>query len=237
LTLKVDLSDYLAAQEGSTLYFRLGTSTAASDTDYVYGKGKSSGTALATSTILDSSGGTGAIGALESNTMYLYATKPTVSLNASSPSGAQVPGSNKEVFRFDVTAASTGHDVRINAIRFTIGTYANASSTVFDRTYKLYKSTDLTTVLGQGVSYANATATDSTGWVTIYPDPQLQIGSGSTVTYVLKADTSAMDTDPNSNQILTISIEDGDFYWDDGQIGNARDKVLNLPVAGNTLTF
>lgn len=235
LSLKADLSNYIAATEGSTLAFRLGTSTAASDTDYVYGKGVSSGTALATTTILNSAGGTGAIGALESNAMYLYATKPTVSLNAASPSGKQSPSSNGEVFRFDVTVPAAGFDVTVNAIRFSIST--NEATSTWDKVYKLYKSTDLSTIIGSGVSYANTTSTDTTGWVAIYPTSGNQIGSGSTGTYVLKADTSTMDTNAATDQLLTISIEDGDFYWDDSLIGNARDKTLNLPVLGNTLKF
>ena len=95
----------------------------------------------------------------------------------------------------------------------------------------------MTTVVGQGVSTANATATDSTGWVVIYPDPALEVGYGSTITYVLKADTSAMDTSAATYQILRISIEDGDVYWDDALAVNFRDKTPNLPVSGDTLQY
>jgi hypothetical protein len=237
LTLKADLSTYISAVEGSRIQFALGTSTAATDfaSNYITAEGMSSGASLGANSVYDTSGATTT--QLISNEMYIYATKPTVSLNASSPSGSQVGGSNSEVFRFDVTAPNTGLDISVNAIRFTLGSYANASTTIFNRTFKLYKSTDLTNEVGKAVSTAKATATDSTGWVVMYPDAALEVGSNSTVTYVLKGDTSAMDTNSATNQILKVSIEDGDFYWDDSLVGNARDKVLNLSVTGNTLNF
>ena len=234
LTLKADISGYTSLLEGSTISFALGSSTTNFTTSYIVAKGVSSGETLGDADILDSDSATST---LASEAMYLYAAKPTVALNSSSPSGAQIGGANKEVMRFDVTAADTDQDVRINAIRFSLGTYAGASTTVFEREYKLYKSTDPNTVLGAGMSTAIATETDSTGWVVIYPSAATQIGSGNTVTYVLKADTSAMDTVAASNQSLIISIEDGDLYWDDGLAVNARVKVLNLPVEGDTLIF
>jgi hypothetical protein len=229
LTLKADLSDYTGLTEGSTLKFSIGTSTVnASDTDYITAKGASSGDTVGSdSIVMDAE--------KAANAMYLYATKPTVSLNASSPSGVQAPSSNQEVFRFDVTAPNTGFDLNINAIRFSIS--SNATSVVWDKSYNLYKSTDLTTSLGSSVSYANATGSDTTGWVTIYPHSGYTVGNNSTATYVLKADTSSMDTNPSTYQLLTVSIEDGDFYWDDGLAVNANKKVLNLPVTGNTLKY
>jgi hypothetical protein len=230
LTLKADLSDYNSAIEGSTLSFSIGSAASNYYTNYMEAVGASSG---ATSTIYNSAGATS--GDLAANTMYLYGTKPTVSLNSASPSGAQSVGTNKEVFRFDVANANTGNDLNIQAIRFTIST--NASSAAMDKLYKLYKSSDLSTVIGQAVSWASATSSATTGYVTIYPYSGYTVGSGSTVTYVLKANTSSMNESSSKTETLTLSIEDTDFFFNDSLAASANQKVLNLPVTGNTLSY
>jgi hypothetical protein len=224
LTLKADVSTYYALTEGGTLYFSMGT-TVGADND-IYGKGADSGTALAGATVATSS--------LAANEMWLYSTKPTVTLNGSSPTTASA-GSNEEVFRFDVYNTPTTIDLNINAIRFTIKT--NASSAAFDKTYNLYKSTDPSTVIGTGVSFANNTTSDSTGWVVIYPHSGHVVGSGSTNTYILKADTGDMDELSGRTEYLIVSIEVDDLYWDDGLAINANKEVLDEAVTGNKLTW
>ncbi|MFH1582629.1 MAG: peptidoglycan-binding domain-containing protein [bacterium] len=236
LTLKVDLSAYTSLAEGSTLLFALGNGSA----DYVTlitAKGKSSGTTLTTGTIVGTDDAT--ITALTGSEMWLYATKPVVSLNGSSPSGASAPGSLKEVLRFDVTNANSAVTVNVNAIRFSVSINSTSTannSLIWDRTFNLYKSTDPSTSIGSGISYANATSTDTTGWVTIYPGAGYQIGA-TPVTYILKGDTSQMNLSGTTIETLEVSIEDADFYWDDGLAANANQKVSGLPVSGNTLTY
>jgi hypothetical protein len=232
--MKVDLSIYSALIEGSTLKFALGDDS--SDyIDLITAKGASSGVTLTTGTIVDSDGATTT--ALSTNEMWLYSTKPTLSLNAATPVTA-AEGTSEEVLRFDVNNANTdplNADLNINAIRFTILT--NASSSAWDKTYNLYKSTDSVTSLGSGTSYANATSTGTEGWVTIYPSSGNVIGSGQTTTYVLKADTSAMDEVSTKAEYIIVSIEDNDFFWDDGYAANANKNVTVLPVTGNKLNF
>jgi len=237
LTLKADIADYLNAVEGSNLTFALGTTSDGTgsnySTNFVVAKGKSSGTTLGLDDITNSSAATS--GVLAADAMYIYGSKPVVSLNSASPSGPQTVGTSKEVFRFDVTVPTTGFDVTMNAIRFTIGT--NATGSAWDKYFNLYKSTDSSTSLGRGLSNANATATDNAGWVTFYPETGNVIGDGSTVTYVVKSDTSEMDISAATVESLSISIQDGEFYWDDSLEANANLKVPNLPVQGNTLTY
>ena len=235
LTLKTDLSDYVGAVEGSTLVYTLGDAEAASDTDYVFGKGVSSGTNLATTTILSSALAVGAVGALASNAMYLYASKPTVTLNTASPSGVGIIGTSQEVFRFDVTAPAAGFDLTMNSVRFTLNT-TNATAT-YDKLFNLYRSDDLSTVVGWGISFANATTTDTTGWIAMYPNANNVIGSGSTATYILKGNTSEMNYADTSSEYLTVSIQADDLYWDDSLVNNANVKTNNLPVTGGTLKY
>ena len=232
LSLKAQIADYTSAAEGSTLSFSIGSSTADTDTvTYISAKGFSSGTALADADVTMDAERAG-------NEMWVYATKPVVSLNGASPSGSQVVSTNGEVFRFDVNNSSSAYDLAINAIRFSIST--NASSAIWDKNFNLYKSGD-STIIGSGISWASATTTSQTGYVTIYPTSGNQVGLG-TVTYILKANTNSMDTRSGAtNDSLSISIADNDFYWDDSVsitgAANANQKTLNLPVTGGTLTY
>lgn len=233
LTLKADLSDYVGAVEGSTFIFTLGAADTDYVTNYIVGKGASSGTTLVTTKIVTT--GSATSGALASNEMWIYDTKPTVSANA-----AVIPatiGTNQEVFRFDVAAPNNNFNVNINAIRFTVST--NATGTIFNKAFNLYKSGD-STVIGTGTSVGvggtGAVNTATVGYVAIYPTANAEVGAGSTWTYVLKGDTSTMNKTTGNDQ-LTISIADGDFYWDDASEANANQKVLNLPVSGPTLNY
>src|SRR3989344_4824532 len=205
LTLKGQIADFSSAEEGSTLSFSIGSSTADTDTvTYITAKGGSSGTELVDADVTMDAEKAG-------NEMWVYATKPVVSLNGASPSGSQTISTNGEVFRFDVNNSSSNFDLAINAIRFSIST--NASSAIWDKNFNLYKSGD-STIIGSGLSWAQGTSSAQTGFVTIYPVSGNQVGVG-TVTYILKANTSAMDTKPSANDILNVSIQDGDIYWDD----------------------
>ncbi|MFH1714300.1 MAG: peptidoglycan-binding protein [Candidatus Nealsonbacteria bacterium] len=238
VSLKLDLPSYIALTEGSTIKFTLGTSSNADDDAYIIAKGANSDTTLADGGI----NGGDAIGALASNEMWLYSTKPVVTKNAASPTGAQGPASTKEVFRFDVENPSTANiNVNINAIRFTIGvstTSTEPNTLMWDRTFNLYRSDDTGTIIGTGVSTANATNTDTTGWVAIYPFASAQVGAGQKSTYILYANTNGMATDLGTvSKLLDVSIENNDFYWDDGLTVNANQRVNNLPVRGNTLTY
>ena len=233
LTLTVDIADYTSAVEGSTMYFSIGSTTdpGGVDSDYITAVGVSSGSTVASSSItLDAE--------KASNEMWVYSTSPKLSLNASSPSGAQTVGTNKEVFRFDVQ--NTGSlNLDINAIRFTLST--NASSAITDKVFNLYKSDDLTTIIGKSVSWASATSSATIGYVAIHPTAGNTISAGDTITYVLKANTSNMNEGTAKTELLTVSIEDGDFYWDDTSsivgAAMANQKVPGLPVTGNTLSY
>jgi hypothetical protein len=231
LTMKADLSAYTSLTEGSTVIVTLGSTTNTEDVNYITAKGSSSGTTID----YDSINTTSAIGALESSEMWLYATRPVLSLNSSSPSGSKTGTVNQEVFRFDVNNAHPSIDLNINAIRFSITNAATSSG--WDKTYNLYKSTDPSTLIGTAVSRYSSTTNSTTGWVAIYPTAGYTVGANTTATYILKADTSAMNVTPTGNDLLTISIEDGDFYWDDGLAKNANQKVSGLPVQGGTLTY
>ena len=99
----------------------------------------------------------------------------------------------------------------------------------------------MTKNLGSGTSAGlGGTQNDNTataGYVVIYPSSAAVVGAGSSATYILKGDTSAMNKNALSGDTLAISIADGDFYWDDGTTVSGNQKVLNLPVTGGTLSY
>ena len=236
LTLKAETSDYVGATEGSFIQFAIGTTTATEYQGYyVEAKGSQSQTDIDFNNIADAGLATSGTQYI-SNAMYIYATKPTVSLNSASPSGTRTPMVNGEVFRFDVANANAGHSLYINNIRFTIN--SNTTTSVWDKTYKLYKPSDLANEIGKGISWAHTTTSDTVGWVTIwlYTTGNV-IASGGSQTYILKADTSLMGVQDTATEIMTVSIEPDDFYFNDGQVANAHKKVLNLPVTGGTLSY
>jgi len=217
LTLKTDIGGYLAAAEGSTLIARL-----TANTTNVVAEGVESKATIVTV----------GSGNKDGTAMYIYRTKPTVSLNASSPSGSQSPGTLKEVLRFDV-AADAGADVTINGIEFNISTNLATNSKILGKTFKLYKATDLSTVLGSGASRTEA----GIGSVTIFPTSGNVVGKGTTVTYVLMGDTSQMNEVTTAIDTLSVDILTDAFHWDDGQVTDANKKVLTLPVYGSTLNY
>ncbi|MFH0943336.1 MAG: hypothetical protein V1810_04135 [Candidatus Beckwithbacteria bacterium] len=238
LSLKADLSNYQGVAEGSTLTIALGDSA----TDYVgliTAKGGSSGTTLTTTGIYSGTSATNT--ALTGNPMYLYSTKPTVSLASGSPSGAGSPSTAETVFKFDVANGNTGFDLNINAIRFTLSSNSTASAqTLDDAAWSLYKSTDLTTAIGSATPFVS-TSTVAYGYLTVYPTAGYTVGSNSATTYVLKGYTAGMNISGTASETLTVSIASNDFYWDDsasitGSV-NANQKVLNLPVTGGSLTY
>lgn len=94
----------------------------------------------------------------------LYKSVPTVSKNASSPSGAAVGGSNSEVLRVDVAADAKG-DVIFNHVAFTVAGNADLDNEASGNA-AIYKSTDLTTpvayapyITGAAVALGTTTAT------------------------------------------------------------------------------
>lgn len=216
LTLKAVVSNYITAVEGSTIGFD----------------------------IAEASKDVGAIGAESchiiiptgssiGNKMTVFATVPQITLNADSPSGNQIPGVNQEVLRFDVTMPATGLDGYINSVKFTIRSSNNGAG---NKTFNLYKSTDLNTILYSFVS--DNSVNDSFCFVTfvaIAPPSAILLPDGSATTFVLKGDTSQMDQSTN-NEYLRVGIEAHDISWSDG-FATTNYDLLNLPVNGASLTY
>ncbi len=144
ITFKVDLPEktQVATSAGIDLYIGIGDADADDDScgdagdcdnstwggagNYnVTATGQSSGVALTKANI----GSTGAAGGnvYGSNGFSAHKGILTVSLNASSPSGTQTAGSNKEVLRLNLTA--TGDDITIRALELKNGGTATITGT------------------------------------------------------------------------------------------------------------
>lgn len=198
-------------------------------------------------------------------------TKPTISLAAGSPSGAGVPGMN-EVLRFNVSADSRGY-VTMNQLLFNIVTGdANnsfnlcsnlASATKFD----FYDAADSSTKLDDDAdwSFDDNTAVadgfvcgganeivfavlDFEGAATT---PVVEVGAGSTNTYVLEVDTTGavgteddsiridIPTEATANTYVTTATYVDAIGWDDDTEADDVDGsyIKNLPVRGGTIVY
>jgi hypothetical protein len=221
-------------------------------------------------------GGTGATNALtissyEGNAMTLYKTKPTISLASGSPSGAGIPGLN-EIFRFNVAADSRGY-VTVHEFTFKVNSQDLTSSGWNDcdaadwgvaSEWGLYDSADLATELGEDADWlfydssgGNCTANEALTWVKIdlqkadggsLVDNSDEIAAGSTITYILKADTTGasaanddsirIDLDSEANTTTGVATADT-IEWADDAYANDIDGTLvkTLPTTGGTIIY
>jgi hypothetical protein len=162
----------------------------------------------------------------------------TVTLNSSSPSGVQTPGTNKELMRFNLTAVND--KITINTLDFipsetiTAGLpAANGSVTV--------KSADGVTTYGSGLA-ANGDGADAavafgaggSAW-TITPT----ISAGDTLTLKYLGDT----TGAVNTETLQITIGPGGVtaggitYQANDAVAVNLTTTSGLPLTGNTLTY
>ncbi|MBU0646238.1 hypothetical protein KJ611_02025 [Patescibacteria group bacterium] len=223
--------------------------------------GASSGERL---TAADLEANTCTLNACEGAPMTIRKTKPTISLAAGSPSGAGIPGMD-EVFRFNVSADSRGY-VALNQIAFkVVATDAdnsfNACGSFDDASlWDFYDAADSSTLIdddgdwifvdeagddacGTGV-YVDYAILDFTGDTTMGP---VEIGAGSTNTYVLEVDTNGAGAADDDAIRIEIRTEDTTFaatgysavLWDDDAEADDVDGsyLKNLPVRGGTIQY
>ncbi|MBI2551401.1 hypothetical protein HYV73_03610, partial [Candidatus Uhrbacteria bacterium] len=201
------------------------------------------------------------------SSMVAHKTQPTITLHASSPSGASIPGFN-EVLRFDVAADSRGF-VTIDQIVFGVrtsesGSAFNACDTLADGdVFQLYDISDSSNKLDDDGDWAFIDNTDSTcvsgggdmdslayavlNFEGSGANPE-EIDAGTTKTYVLKVDTTgASSADDDSIRVDIVDQDEADrvlgglaaVQWHDDVEGSDFDGtyIMNLPINGGTLMY
>ena len=214
LTVKADVTAY---QGNSTSAHTHVVSLA--NTDSLVVRGASSSTSV---TIVDVDGTT--YGTVPTaNTHYVYRTKPTFTLNSTSPSGTAVGSVSQTLIKVDVSA-DAANDVIIESIAFTVS--SNEATLIANgKDYKLYDWND---------AQLGSTA-DLTSGVATFGSLTLTIPAGTTKTIYVKGDTStAVDTD--SLQVYINASED--ITWHDG-IASETNSALNktIPLYGGTFSY
>lgn len=161
-----------------------------------------------------------------------------VAIATDSPDMSRVeraPSVSAEVFRFTVTSCNTDEQntniVKMFSVRFKLASNSiPAAATLDDGAWALYKSTDLTTAIAmatptildnQAIGYLTMNLSATAGAISLPRSP---------MTYVLKGYTAGINISSTAAEILIVSIEAGDIYWDCGLGLNTNDRVLGLPI-------
>jgi hypothetical protein len=194
------------------------------------------------------------------NVMEVFDGKLTVALAATSPSGSQTPGANKEVLRLALTAV--GDDITVDGLNLTAGavgifngvadaaTLTNVDGTIVYATYNSGVGTDCfdnATIIGFGTHAELRAATNGAG-TAVFAVP-LVISAGETVSVSVRGDTTGTLT----TNTLQLSLMDGasiagvadadvDITWTDASGGRPSTNVAGvptktIPLYGNTLVY
>jgi hypothetical protein len=257
LTVTVDTNTVSSAAATSGTTFELDMDMAAGMMEAVGDSGITieSGDACVSGTQCINSASTTDVAA---NEMTLHKTKPTLSLNSSSPSGSAIPGLG-EVLRFNVAADSRGY-VTLNTMVFAFTSTDNSDSGWNEdgslnnaSKFYLYNYEDMGTAIDSDwdfyVSDTDADGDDEVTYAVVTFDSSEEVASSTTNTYVLKVDTtgaSSADDDalrldiPDEASALDGTEDDyGAVSWDDDDTGVTADGsyLKNLPVNGGTLIY
>lgn len=156
------------------------------------------------------------------NLMNLRKTAPTFS-PVSGVTGGQ--GSNQEVFKFTITADSN-EDVVLNSLVFTESGSATGTANV--SSFKLYE--------GDVEKGATTTASAPT-----FTSLNLTIAKGTSKTYTLKADTSAVPVDATYGIALEKGTDGANVSWAEyfvaGTVNGNALYLSHFPLSGSTMKY
>jgi hypothetical protein len=198
----------------------------------------------------------------EGNTMLFHNSAPVIALASDSPSGTKSGAASQEVAKFTVYNQGT-RDMRMASLSVTISAGGLAGLGQATSAELWDGSTKLAAAVTGGVTSASTTSTiefDNDLDVNTALDNYV-ITAGTTKTFTVKMDTSAMRTGLTSgqNSNLTVSITGStgtdtavnseEAYWQDGNFiyyytpagtstpSGAYSASDSYPVSGNTLTY
>lgn len=215
--------------------------------------GLTAGTGVTCDTDTATSGGVDVSG----NAVTVRKSKPAVSLAASSPSGASVPGLN-EVLRFTVAADATG-DIVLDVVTFKATTTDNGTSSWnvnadptgnidLTSSWSLYDASDLTTqkeagdgdwtLYGAAAGDGTLDGTETVGYARLALTTPITVAAGTSKTFVLKVDTTGASS-ANDDTVRFDVVEEGgsvnttlaattEFQWDETSSGAATNITGTL---------
>jgi hypothetical protein len=242
-----------------------GVAANAANDYWIVATGQSSGATILKSTI-NSVGTTAASQVFGSNGFSVHKGILTVSLNASSPSGTQTAGLNKEVLRLNLTA--TGDDIIVRELEMVnsgtatitgtgdltvksddLGTTFATAVTADCNTYGA-STACLAAQLVVGINGCTVAAADGTGakcaagWTSA---DNLQVAAGTTKVIRIFGDTTgALSTKTYqmsiSNAAANPATDFGMTYRDSsgtdvGNLASTQPATKNLPLTGGSLSY
>lgn len=191
--------------------------------------------------------------------MTIRKTKPTVTLAAGSPAGADVPKTNQEILRFNISA-DQGDDLEILEIDFCLTASdqdANGWSNITALADKLtlYERDDLTTPLNGRWTLADTrTGLSRIIYAKFIFSPRKTISAGVSKLFSLLMNTSGArrsNSEGDGDKIIveiiamtniggTLGLLNG-IVWNETGVGAATEingaNVTNLPVTGGTIIY
>jgi hypothetical protein len=199
---------------------------------------------------------------ISANDMTLRKTKPTLSLNASSPTTG-MPGFD-EVLRFNVAADSRG-DVQLNSMAFKVTVTDKAdehwnycsndvSAPVLEDPdkFSVYNTDDLSTAIDADWDFYSTSGGAcgdevNLGYAEVTFAANEDITAGYTNTYILKVDTTDASSDDGDRVRFEIvdqntandTLGTDAISWDDSDTDVTADGsyIKNLPVTGGTISY
>ncbi len=219
LTVKVDVApvDGTTVTNGSTLQADIAA------TADVTATGRSSGATINASATITTAA-----------THVAYASKPTVSLNASSPSGSLVPSVNSLLAIFNITADSAD-DISFengDANSLTVEVSASCSTGTADELFTLKDASGNALATPALVDICSSPSVQF-----LFEDKDLTVSKGQTSKVYVYADTSEMTTNGDSVQLWLDDSTVTNIDWGVGGVGsyNVADVIFRGDIFANAL--
>ncbi len=147
----------------------------------------------------------------ETNPQHLYSSKPSLSLSASSPSGARNVSIIDHLFQFNISAAQND-DILMESININLqGTSLNENPAI-PATCSLKDGQ-------QAIAETTADVINNSTTLKFRPENNFEISRGTTKTLTLACNTSSLIASTPDDDLLTPTInfgtanESGDFTW------------------------
>lgn len=179
------------------------------------------------------------------NYMQVYETKPTLSLDASSPSGGRSVSTSDNAFIFDV-AADLAEKVEPQKIIVDLASDSDfATTAAVTATLTMVDSSAVVTTTSAPVTFTDA----SHAKITFDTRGVGEVNKGSSTSFTVNLDTFALlDEDSGVDDPLTFSITygtsvsgtvtPGGFWWSDtNTVAKWVGNVTSTSLLGNTLTY
>jgi hypothetical protein len=174
------------------------------------------------------------------NTMRVYASKPTISLDSTSPSGPRTVSASDTAFIFDVTADAAA-DLDLDSLRVTLTSDADFETTATVAGTLSDADTGVALMPSVNIAFRNSSQ------ASFYWTDDVTVFAGTTRRFELTLDTATLlevEDEGTETNPLTFSINlgtpltAGGLVWNDGYADVSwMGYVTNTTLSSSTLTY